>query len=270
MDNLTAGIWLFLLQEKRARIRLSYPASESLCPPVRGAADFTGIGGSFRVEFVAGLPWNGWQLCYGIGGRLGPEYAPNLKSPLNYTRAEWQQTLRTRQNPKVIKATLQECWAVSDSRKAFEQALQERGYALARGDRRGFVAVDVYGEIYSLSRQLGIKARDLKQRLGDSKALPGVDEAKAAFTRQVSALFRGYMAELEASHKQALSPLLKIKHAMTAAHRKDRAAQKAWQEKRWQQEENARAARLRKGLKGVWDKLTGKYWKYREGNEKEA
>jgi hypothetical protein len=57
---------------------------------------------------------------------------------------------------------------------------------------------------------------------------------------------------------------------MTAAHRKDRAAQKAWQEQRWEREENARAARLRKGLKGVWDKLTGKYWTYRKANEKEA
>ncbi len=31
----------------------------------------------------------------------------NLKSPLNFTRQEWQQALRTDQNPKVIKATLQ-------------------------------------------------------------------------------------------------------------------------------------------------------------------
>jgi hypothetical protein len=109
---------------------------------------------------------HGWTMPKGF-------VDPKLKSPLNYTRAEWQQALRTRQNPKAIKAALQECWAVSDGRKAFEQALQERGYALARGDRRGFVAVDVYGEVYSLSRQLGIKAKDLKQRLGDPKACRG-------------------------------------------------------------------------------------------------
>ena len=27
------------------------------------------------MESVAGLPWNGWQLCYGISGRLRAEYA---------------------------------------------------------------------------------------------------------------------------------------------------------------------------------------------------
>ena len=44
-------------------------------PPSAGVAEFTGIGGSFRVESVAGLPWNGWQLCYGISGRIRLEYA---------------------------------------------------------------------------------------------------------------------------------------------------------------------------------------------------
>ena len=46
---------------------------------MRGVADFTGIGGSLRVESVAGLPWNRWQLCYGIGGRLRLEYAVKVR-----------------------------------------------------------------------------------------------------------------------------------------------------------------------------------------------
>ena len=27
------------------------------------------------MESVAAFPWNGWQLCYGIGGSNGVEYA---------------------------------------------------------------------------------------------------------------------------------------------------------------------------------------------------
>lgn len=50
----------------------------ALSPPIEGVADFTGIGGSFRVESVAGLPWNGWQLCYGISGNIRPEYATHI------------------------------------------------------------------------------------------------------------------------------------------------------------------------------------------------
>jgi len=57
---------------------------------------------------------------------------------------------------------------------------------------------------------------------------------------------------------------------MTDQHRKDRAAQKAYQEKRWNAEQAVRASRIRKGFKGLWDKLTFKYWTLRKQNEKEA
>lgn len=57
---------------------------------------------------------------------------------------------------------------------------------------------------------------------------------------------------------------------MTEQHRKDRAAQKAFQDKRWNEEQAVRASRIRKGFKGLWDKLTFKYWKLRKENEKEA
>ena len=205
----------------------------------------------------------GWQLPKGFIDK-------NLKSPLNYTRQEWQQALRTGQSPKVIKAALQESWAVSDCRKSLEQALSERGYFLARGDRRGHVAVDVYGQVYALPRQLGLKAKEVKARLGDPKDLPSVADTKAKIAGQIEGLFNGYRGELDKSHRKDLEPLLQIKAAMTKAHRLERAAQKAFQDKRWQIEENKRAARLRKGLRGVWDKLTGKYWKLRKRNEREA
>ena len=192
------------------------------------------------------------------------------KNPLNYTRAEWQQAARTSQNPKAIKAVLQECWATSDSRKAFETALQERGYYLAKGDRRGFVVVDVYGEVYSLPRQLGLKARDVQKRLGDPKALPSVDKTKEKITKQLSDLFAKYRTELQKNFEQEMRPLLRIKKTMTNQHRKDRAAQKAYQDKRWNEEQTHRASRIRRGFKGLWDKLTLKYWKLRKQNEKEA
>ncbi len=35
--------------------------------------------------------------------------------------------------------------------------MQDRGYYLARGDKRSYVAVDFYGEVYFLSRQTGVK-----------------------------------------------------------------------------------------------------------------
>lgn len=63
----------------------------------------------------------------------------------------------------------------SDSGKAFRAGLEEAGYTLAIGDRRGFVLVDETGEIHSLSRQLkGQRAKDINARLSDidKKTLP--------------------------------------------------------------------------------------------------
>lgn len=206
---------------------------------------------------------HGWKMPYGFKDK-------SRRNPLNYTRAEWQQAMRTGQNPKAIKAALQECWAISDSRKSFESELQENGYYLARGDRRGFVAVDVYGEVYSLSRQLAVKKKDLEQRLGKAENLPSVPETKGAVFRQVSKLFNRYTGELNAQHKQKMQPLLHAKQTMTAQHRSMRTKLDEFQKARWQKEENQRAAKIRRGFKGIWDKLNGRYWKTREKNEKES
>jgi hypothetical protein len=75
MDNLTAGIGPSLPRKKGPGYGWVIPRQDRADCPQRGVADFTGTGGSFRVESAAGLPWNGRQPCAGISGRLGPEYA---------------------------------------------------------------------------------------------------------------------------------------------------------------------------------------------------
>ncbi|MCL4676980.1 MAG: relaxase [Alphaproteobacteria bacterium] len=206
---------------------------------------------------------HGWTLPRGLMDKAH-------RNPLTYTREEWQQAARTGRSASAIKACLQECWAAADSAKAFAAVLQERGFLLARGDRRGFVAVDVYGEVFSLTRQLGIKAKELEKRLGKPEALPSVELAKEKLGASVRSLFDTYRAELQKTQEQELRPLLRIKKTMTEQHRKDRAAQKAFLEKRWNAEQAVRASRVRKGFKGLWDKLTLKYWTIRKANEKEA
>lgn len=206
---------------------------------------------------------HGWTLPQGLIDKAH-------RNPLTYTREEWQQAARTGRSAAAIKACLQECWAAADSAKAFAAVLQERGFLLAKGDRRGFVAVDVYGEVFSLTRQLGLKGKDLEKRLGPPEALPSVEQAKEKLGASVRSLFETYRAELRRTQEQELRPLLRIKKTMTDQHRKDRAAQKAFLEKRWNAEQAVRASRVRKGFKGLWDKLTFKYWNIRKANEKEA
>ena len=81
------------------------------------------------------------------------------RNPLNYSLAEWQQAKRAEADPRALKALFKECWAVSDGAVAFRHALEERGLYLAKGDRRGHVAIDWRGEVYSLSRWTDVKPK---------------------------------------------------------------------------------------------------------------
>ncbi|SER80229.1 Relaxase/Mobilisation nuclease domain-containing protein [Nitrosomonas sp. Nm51] len=78
----------------------------------------------------------------------------------------------------------------------------EHGYVLARGDRRGFVAVDHRGEVFAVSKWIGIKAKEVRERLTDEKILPSVDEARAQIASdmatRLAALFQGQSAAIGA------------------------------------------------------------------------
>ncbi|MCC5981165.1 MAG: relaxase/mobilization nuclease domain-containing protein [Oceanicaulis sp.] len=96
--------------------------------------------------------------------------------------AEWQQAERTGIDPRVFKDQVTMLYQASDSGAAFQQALDAQGLIIARGDRRGFVLVDPYGEVHSLARQIrGVTATDLRAFMADidSGALPDVAAAKA-------------------------------------------------------------------------------------------
>ncbi|MBD3805345.1 MAG: relaxase/mobilization nuclease domain-containing protein, partial [Thioclava sp.] len=123
------------------------------------------------------------------------------RDPLRYTLQEWQQARRVGLNPKQIKTLFKECWEHSDSASAFAQALKERGFTLARGDRRGFVAVDYRGEVYAVARQAGVKTKDVAERLGDPENVPSVDEAQKAIAARMSERLKGFVrqSELEAA-----------------------------------------------------------------------
>jgi len=99
---------------------------------------------------------HGWNLPQGF---IDKQY----RNPLNFTRAEWQQAKRTQDDPRMLKQLFRQVWEQSDNQQSFQAALKDHGFWLARGDRRGFVAVDYKGEVYSLSRWTGVKPKELKQ-----------------------------------------------------------------------------------------------------------
>lgn len=206
---------------------------------------------------------HGWKLPGGLKD-------PLLKNPLNFTHAEWQQALRTDRDPREIKQAFRQAWEYSDSPKAFRAALQEQGFMLAKGDRRGFVAVDYQGEVYSLARWTGIKAKEVKQRLGSPDGLPSVNQAKQRFRKALTPRLKQMFKDLKQQQAKELAPLMKAKQDMIREHTQQRRELKARQEKRWQVETKIRQARLHTGLRGLWDWMSGRAKQVREQNQLEA
>lgn len=206
---------------------------------------------------------HGWKMPQGLMNSAE-------RNPLNFTREEWQQAKKIKCDPKMIKQTFQECWAVSDSRQAFAQVLEERGYYLAKGDRRGFVAVDWQGEVYAISRWVGIKTKEVKARLGSPDALPSVEETKARIETLLTDKFRQFADQQKAKHEAALQTLDKKRKVIVMAQRKERSELKRIHENRWEIEAKARTARLPKGIKAIWSFMTGKYQEIKRRNEAET
>jgi len=121
---------------------------------------------------------HGWKMPRGLA-------SSQERDPRNFSLAEWQQAKRAGQNPRLIKAAFQDAWAISDSKAAFINALEERGLKAARGDRRGFVAVDYQGEIYAIAKWAGVQTKQVQSRLGDQNDLPSVEEAKKQIAQEM-------------------------------------------------------------------------------------
>jgi Relaxase/Mobilisation nuclease domain len=82
---------------------------------------------------------------------------------------------------KAMRDELTQIWESSDSGMAFKTAIEERGYILAKGDRRDFCVVDREGDAHSLARRLdGVKAAGVRTRMSDVNRdeLPSVEEAR--------------------------------------------------------------------------------------------
>jgi hypothetical protein len=94
--------------------------------------------------------------------------------------AEKRQAEQTGITPEKRRREITKAWQASDSAEAFRAALSQKGYILAKGDKRGFVVIDRYGHVHSLARQIkGVKTRDLKTKLTPlADQLPTVDQAR--------------------------------------------------------------------------------------------
>ncbi|MCU7829163.1 MAG: relaxase/mobilization nuclease domain-containing protein [Candidatus Thiodiazotropha sp. (ex Myrtea sp. 'scaly one' KF741663)] len=206
---------------------------------------------------------HGWKMPPGLMDRRN-------RNPLNFSREEWQQSRRAGLHPKEIKRAFQECWANSDNRKAFAQALLSKGFVLARGDRRGYVALDYRGEVYAVAKYAGVKTRDVRKRLGDPKELPSIERAKGQISSDMTERLRQHLAHAEKTKQQRSATLEFKRQRLVEKQRIERRDMEKAQRQRWEAETKARAQRLSHGLLGIWHRLTGKHDKIQRQNEMET
>ncbi|WP_341645370.1 relaxase/mobilization nuclease domain-containing protein [Thauera sp. SDU_THAU2] len=206
---------------------------------------------------------HGWAMPRGLADGRN-------RDPLNFTRAEWEQAKRAKQDPQALKAMFQRCWEQADSGEAYARALAKHGYSLAQGDRRAFVAVDFRGQVYAVAKWSNVKTKEVRTRLDTLKDVPGVEQAKAAIAARMTEALRGYSADAETARQKQRAALTMQRAQLVQRQRKERADLAAAQKQRQAKETALRASRLNRGMRGLWDRITGRHAKQSKANEHEA
>ena len=132
------------------------------------------------------------------------------------------------------------------------------------------MALDYKGEVYAISRWTGQKAKDVKAKLGDPSSLPSVEETKATISERMTGLINRYIRDAETALQSKEAAITTRKAQMKERHCAARQTLIENQAERWADETVARAGKLRGGIAGLWDWMTGKSKKIAKENEAEA
>ncbi|MBG6211968.1 hypothetical protein IWQ49_006667 [Labrenzia sp. EL_126] len=135
--------------------------------------------------------------------------------------------------------------------------MRERGFILAKGNK-GHVAVDHTGEVFAVRTYVGIKPKEVRAKLGEPDNLPDVVAAQAQAAQQVTKRLLELRAEQRDEIKAKRSYARIQQKRLTALQERESARLQDRQVRRHQIEERVRQSRLRTGLPGFWDWLTGK------------
>ena len=119
--------------------------------------------------------------------------------------------------------------------------------------------LDWRGNVFSVSRALGITAKDVRAKLGEADYLPTVGEIEHALSEKFSEKLRRFAQDLEGQSRKGLTALAERKESMVQRQRVARQQLKLSQVERRKAEGLERFQRLPAGLKGLWWKVTGKW-----------
>ncbi|MGB6229120.1 MAG: relaxase [Litorimonas sp.] len=207
---------------------------------------------------------NGWRMPQGL---INSEN----RNPTNYSLAEYQQAKRVGRKAAEIKADFQSAWAQSDCITSFRHALREHGYWLAKGDRRGFVALDHNLKPFSISRWVGLKSKEIAARLGKpDDRLSDVETVTQQIQSEMSDSLHRLSQSVERRSREAQERFEARRRALVKKQKAERLALTQAQTRKWEAASKERQTRFNRGLSGIWDRLRGEHRRIRKQNEREA
>lgn len=206
---------------------------------------------------------NGWKLPAGMRRKED-------KNPFALSREEYRQAVRLAEDAQALKGLFKALWEQSDSKAAFVSALEAHGFLLAQGDRRGFVAVDLNGKVYSLSRWVAVKPKELAARLGAAEKLPTAEQARAFIAERMTENLRRYEQSVKKQAAQKRLPLVRELRELVRQQRIERQTLIDKQNTRRITETRIRLSRFVTGTRGLWERATGEHERKRRANAGEA
>ena len=213
---------------------------------------------------------HGLKLPRGLKNNRASERFNKQANAVNL--AEKQQEERTGLTKEQRREEITQAFRQSDSGQAFIRALQNKGYILAKGNRRAYVVIDRFGEIHSLTRQIeGVKAKEVKARLADfpldklpetAKAQAQArDRARTKAEKNLTAEFKQQAANkwglLKQKQHKRRAGLEEKRKAMLARHQMKRNSLLDAQKKEITALTDKRKKAKGKGLKAFLAKVTG-------------
>lgn len=206
---------------------------------------------------------HGWKMPPGLLDRRN-------RDPRNFTLKEYHQAKKHNRNPRAVKNAIQSAWGISDSRAAFAHALEENSFKLAKGDRTGFVCVDIFGEVHRLRQVLGLRIKAIREKIGQEDRFQSVDEVREKNATLMLSTMGRFKDDIAETSRKKTDEFACRKQELIRRQQIERQALKEHQETRQVEENRVRQSRFRGGLKGLWDGLRGHKKRILMANKQEA
>lgn len=130
--------------------------------------------------------------------------------------------------------------------------------------------MDHRGEAFAVAKWVGIKTKEIRERLTDEKNLPSVDDARIQIAKEMATRLESLSQEQENVLEARRAGLEEKRQILVHQHRFERKKMHDAQQLYWQHKQQEWRNNFNTGFRGLFDMLTGKRHKIEERNEQDA